>query len=308
MSRSALVIGEALIDEVVEGDRVSRHPGGSPANVALGLARLDVVTRFHTAIGNDPDGERIQRYLSKPGVILTAGSVTNMPTSRAMAMLGQEGSATYRFTLSWDPNHLDDLGSPKLIHTGSLGAFLQPGSDVTRDIIRRGRSRGALTTFDPNIRPSLLPEPDRTLASFEDLAFCTQLTKLSDEDAEYLYPGMPPEDVLDLLVEGGVSVAAITRGDKGAYLASGGNRVSIPSLRTRVADTVGAGDSFMAALIWALTFDGAGWDGGQISADRLEAIGGTAAQAAAITVSRPGADLPYLAELQTPVSAGLTTT
>ena len=94
MSRSALVIGEALIDEVVEGDWVSRHPGGSPANVALGLGRLDVVTRLHTAIGDDVDGELIRRQLSASGVTVTAGSVTSAPTSKAVAVLAQDGSAT----------------------------------------------------------------------------------------------------------------------------------------------------------------------------------------------------------------------
>ncbi len=298
MSMTALVVGEALIDEVVDGDRVSRHPGGSPANVALGLARLGVVTLLHTAIGDDAEGELIDRHLSASGVTMTAGSVTSAPTSKAVAALAQDGSATYRFTLSWEPAYLDDLGSPTLIHTGSIGAFLQPGSEVTRDIIRQGQRLGALISFDPNIRPSLMPEPDRTRASFEELAFSTQLTKLSEEDAAYLYPGIPPEDVLDLLLDGGVSVVAITRGGEGAYLASGGDRVSIPSVRTGVADTVGAGDSFMAALIWALAFDGDGWDGRPISADRLELIGGTAAHAAAVTVSRSGADLPTLRDLQ----------
>ena len=91
----------------------------------------------------------------------------------------------------------------------------------------------------------------------------------------------------------------VTRGEKGAYLASGQARVSVPPVRTHVADTVGAGDSFMAALIWALAFEGAGWDGRALPADRLEAVGKTAARAAAITVSRPGADLPYLVDLQT---------
>lgn len=296
-SLKALVVGEALIDEVVDGDRVSRHPGGSPANVARGLARLDVETAIHTTIGNDADGRLIYRHLSESGVSVTPRSVTSAQTSKAVAVISQDGSATYQFAMSWNPSQLADLGSPTLIHAGSLGAFLKPGSRVTGDIIKRGRDRGALISFDPNIRPSLMPEPDEARASFEELTWSTHLTKLSDEDAQYMYPGTPPEKVLDLLLDRGVSVAAITRGAEGAYLASGENRVSIPSVRTRVADTVGAGDSFMAALIWALGFDGPGWDGGPISADRLESVGEIAARAAAITVSRPGADLPNLRDL-----------
>jgi fructokinase len=295
---TALVVGEALIDEVVEGDRISRHPGGSPANVALGLARLGVVTVFHTAIGDDADGDLIDRHLSASGVTITAESVTTAPTSEAVATLAPDGSATYRFTLSWDPARLDDLESPTLIHTGSIGAFLQPGSAVTRDIIERALPLGALISFDPNIRPSLMPEPETSRVLFEELAFSTHLTKLSDEDAEYLYPGRAPEDVLDLLLDGGVSVAVITRGGEGACLASGDDRVSISAVRTEVVDTVGAGDSFMAALIWALSFDRGRWDGRPISADRLRLIGDTAARAAAVTVARPGADLPSLGDLQ----------
>lgn len=298
MSRTALVIGEALIDEVVDGGRVSRHPGGSPANVALGLARLEVDTLLHTAIGDDDDGALIERHLRASGVSLTAGSVTSAPTSKAVATLAEDGSATYRFAVRWDPASLDDLASPTLIHTGSLGAFLRPGSRVVRDIIRRGRRGGALISFDPNIRPSLLPEPERMRASFEGIALRSGLTKLSDEDAEFLYPGAPVEDVLDILIAGGVSVAAITRGGEPAYLASGTHRVAVPSVRTRVVDTIGAGDSFMAALIWALAFDGSGWDGEPVSAGRLEAVGETAALAAAMTVSRRGADLPRAGELQ----------
>ena len=298
MSRSALVIGEALIDEVVEGGRVGRHPGGSPANVALGLARLDVATRLHTAIGDDVDGELIRRQLSGSGVTVTAGSVTDAPTSKAVAVLARDGSATYRFAMGWDPAPLDDLGSPTLIHTGSLGAFLQPGSEVARGTVTRGRGLGALISFDPNIRASLLPGPDATRASFEEFVSSAHLVKLSEEDAEYLYPGTPPERVLDLLVDGGVGVAAITHGGEGARLASGGDRMRVPSVVTSVADTVGAGDSFMAALIWALAFDGDGWNGGPIAADQLESIGRTAARAASITVSRAGADLPSLEDLR----------
>ena len=96
-----------------------------------------------------------------------------------------------------------------------------------------------------------------------------------------------------------MAVAGITRGSRGAQLASGAERVIVPPVRTTVADTVGAGDSFMAALIWALIFEGGDWDGQPIPRPRLEDVGGAAALAAAITVSRPGANLPRLDELIT---------
>ncbi|MBG6056047.1 fructokinase [Salinibacterium sp. CAN_S4] len=297
MNAGALVVGEALIDEVLEGDRVSRHVGGSPANVALGLARLGVPTRLHTAIGADEDGQLIRTLLSDSGAALTEESVTDVSTSRATATLAVDGSASYEFTLSWDPRPLDDLGSPTVIHTGSLGAFLEPGNEISADIVRRGRGSGAIVTFDPNIRPSLIRDALTARSRFEALASSSHVTKLSDEDAEFLYPSRSIDFVLDALVDAGVAVVGITRGGHGARLASGAERVTVPPVVTSVADTVGAGDSFMSALIWALIFNGEGWDGQPIPQRRLERIGSIAASAASITVSRPGADLPKLDEL-----------
>lgn len=299
MNGGALVVGEALIDAVVDARGVTRHPGGSPANVALGLARLGVATRLHTAIGDDEDGRLIRNHLADSGVTLTAESETGATTSNAVATLADDGSATYEFALSWNPRGLEELGAPVVIHVGSLGASLEPGCEVTSDIIGRGRAGGALITFDPNIRVGLVQDANRTRERAMAFARASDLVKLSDEDAEFLFPGRPLEEVLDLLVDGGAAVVGITRGSRGALLASGSGRVAISPVVTPVADTVGAGDSFMAALIRSLVFEGAGWDGRPISQERLETVGSTVARAAAITVSRPGADLPHLHELTT---------
>jgi fructokinase len=299
MNAGALIVGEALIDEVVGGDSVRRHPGGSPANVALGLSRLNVPTRLHTAIGADADAKIIRSHLAGAGVALTTESVTDSPTSKAAATLVPDGSATYQFALRWDPRNLEQLGAPEVVHTGSLAAFLDPGLNITRDIVDRSRAAGAFVSFDPNVRPSLAPDAERSRELFTAFAFSSDLIKLSDEDAEFLFPGKSNGYVLDLLIDAGAAVAGITRGSNGALLASGEHRISIPAVATEVADTVGAGDSFMATLIWALIFEGGGWDGATISIERLAAIGGRAALSAAITVSRPGADLPFLDELMT---------
>lgn len=298
MNARALVVGESLIDEVIESGGTRRHPGGSPANVALGLARLKVDTRFHTAIGDDDDGELIRRHLVSSGVQLTAESVTSAPTSTATATLAADGSATYEFALTWNPRPLDDLGAPQVIHTGSLAALLEPGCHTVCDILQRGRAGGALITFDPNIRPSLLPDSRAARDRFTAVAAMSHITKLSDEDAEYLFPGRSLDHVADALIRAGVSIAAITLGSNGAYLVSGSDRVTIAPVATSVADTVGAGDSFMAAMVWALVFRGDGWDGGPVASRRLEEIGATAARAAAITVSRPGADLPAISDIE----------
>jgi len=294
----ALVIGEALIDEVTDGVHARRHPGGSPANVAIGLGRLGVDVTFHTAIGADADGEMIAANLRRSGVVLTEESWTTTPTSRAIARLNAEASATYDFRVDWSPHPLrHGPGHRRVVHGGSIGAFLHPGAEIVRESFRAARRGGGLVTFDPNIRPALLPGRERTVKSFELLAGSSHLTKLSDEDAAFLYPGATIDDVLNRLIEMRVPVAAVTLGSRGARLASGDVRIDIPSVVTDVVDTVGAGDSFMAALIWALVFRDWQWSGGVVPGRILRSVGFTATRAAAITVSRRGADLPNAAEL-----------
>lgn len=293
----ALVIGEALIDEVVTGDGVERHPGGSPANVAVGLARLGVPTDFHTTLGHDSDGALVAEHLAAVGVRLTPGSWTDAPTSVATARIGADGSAGYVFRVSWAPTEPPSAGPAELVHTGSIAAFLGPGAEVVRAAMTRARAGGAVTTFDPNIRPALLPDAPASRRIFAALAAQSDIVKLSDEDADFLFPGAPLAAVLDELVSSGVRVAAVTRGAGGALLASGQHSAVVDSVPTAVADTVGAGDTFMAALIWALCFEGiAPADGAPfaetITEDRLAEAGRAAAHAAAITVSRVGADLP----------------
>jgi fructokinase len=299
MSGDVLVVGEALMDEVVEAAGTRRHPGGSPANVALGLGRLGVETRLHTAIGDDEDGRLIRAHLESAGVSLTPESLVDGPTSHAVASLAADGSATYRFALGWDPRDLDDPGEPRLIHTGSIAAFLEPGWQVAKRIIRHSSEAAPLITFDPNIRPGLVGDPETCRERFAGFAAVSDVIKLSDEDAAFLFPGEPLPLVLDRLLAAGAVVAAITRGAEGAFLGSGSHRAAIPPVEVSVADTVGAGDAFMAALIWSLVFDDdGGWDGSALDGPRLQRIGEAAARAAAITVSRPGADLPVLNELR----------
>lgn len=297
MSAEALVIGEALIDVVVDGDVTVRHPGGSPANVALGLARLGIPTRLHTAVGDDADGRHIRAHLADSGVTVTPQSVTAWPTSEAVATLSADGSASYEFSLDWDPHDLEDLAAPRLVHTGSLGAFLRPGCQVTRHIVRRAQAAGAVVSFDPNVRPDLVGEAAVARERFADLASVSSITKMSDEDADFLFPAEPLDDVLGFLLASGAAVAAITRGGAGAVLGSGEHRVEVAAAPAAGGDTIGAGDTFMAALLWALVFGDEPWTGHAVSAQRLAAVSSIAVKAAALTVSRAGADLPWKREL-----------
>jgi fructokinase len=287
-----IVVGEALVDVVSTSEGTVEHPGGSPANVAYGLARLGVRTSLLTSIGDDEYGALIEHHLGSAGVALLPGSKSPGRTASATATLGADGSASYEFDISWDLPPVHPADFPKVLHTGSIASFLTPGAGAVKNLLERAH-RECLVSYDPNIRPALLGSHAEALAVFEDLAPLTDVVKLSDEDAQWLYPGLAFGDAASRILELGAGLAVITMGSAGSLLATPAARVQIPSVKTTVADTIGAGDSYMAALIYGLLCRST--DG--LAPSVLETLGRTASKAAAITVGRPGANPPTLEEL-----------
>lgn len=287
-----LVVGEALVD-VVAG---TAHPGGSPLNVAVGLARLGIPTLLHTRFGADGHGGLIAEHLQESGVHVTTSSVTADPTSVAEATIGADGSATYAFAVDWTPAALAVDPSPAAVHLGSFSALMEPGATTTEKIVRQLHDT-ATVSYDPNARPALMGTADEARPRIERLIALADVVKASDEDVAWLYPDAPLADVLQGWLALGPALAVVTRGGDGAdaLAASGAVHVDAPS--TEVVDTIGAGDSFMAALLAAL--DDRDLLGGTrrealraISGDELADVVRFAIRCAAITVSRPGADPP----------------
>jgi len=300
----ALVIGEALVDVVRRPDgSVDAHPGGSPANVALGLGRLGRDVELLTHLADDENGALVMRHLEGSLVTLAEGSVTADRTSVATAHLDAAGAATYDFDLTWalDPA-AKPLPGPLVVHTGSIAAVLQPGgADVLR-LIERFRDT-ATVTYDPNARPALMGEPAGALAAIEAVIALTDVVKVSDEDIQWLDRHTSVDDVAARWLGLGPAFVVVTRGGDGATAyVQGGRRVDVAALRVEVVDTVGAGDSFMSGLIDGLW--GAGLLGASqrdelraIDLDALARILGRCVRIGAITVSRAGANPPTSAEM-----------
>lgn len=288
----ALVIGEALIDIVeAEGRPPTEHVGGSPANVALGIARLGTPVRLHSALARDRRGHTIARTLRASGAEVDARSWSLNSTSTARARLDATGSAEYAFDIEWSIPEPPLRRGASLVHVGSLGMFLDPGASAVRAFVKRLPAE-VVVTVDPNIRPRLLPDREGAVQSALEIAQRADVLKLSDEDAAWLWPGTRPDDVVALLLEAGARVIALTCGSKGAELASAYGRVHVPAPHVEVVDTVGAGDSFMAALAAQLLGEHVGATRRQVDSATLTRLGSLAARAAAITVTRAGADLP----------------
>ncbi|MEZ0094765.1 carbohydrate kinase [Streptacidiphilus sp. EB129] len=308
-----LVIGEALADILTDAEgRRQVHPGGSPANVALGLARLGHPVRLATRVGRDEYGRLLRDHLGRSGVQLAEGSVVDGGTSTATAVLTADGVASYEFDLEWalPQRSLAQWSAPDGIahlHTGSLATSLAPGAAQVFAAVRS--ARGATTiSYDPNLRPALLGPPDWERPGVEALVAASDLVKASAEDLAWLCPDEDARTVAARWAQAGPALVVLTLGEHGALAFWRRGSCAVPPEPTRVVDTVGAGDSFMAALLSGLIR--AGLLGGTTARARLWAAGGEAdadpgvvaalslaARAAAITCARPGADPPTGAEL-----------
>ncbi|MGH3444018.1 MAG: carbohydrate kinase family protein [Nocardioidaceae bacterium] len=291
--RRFLVVGESLVDVVTRPDgSVSRAAGGSPLNVAVGLARLGVPTRLVTRIGEDRDGETVGAHLRASGVHVEGG--WSAATSTATALLDGHGSASYDFELTWDLPGQPALDPVLGVHVGSLGTVLEPGRAAVLALL--AQRPDCLIGYDPNPRPAFVEDPDKAWRAVLEVAAYARLVKLSDEDARLLAPGLADDDVAQALLDAGSELVVLTRGADGAEAFSAGLRVRVPGVPVHVVDTVGAGDSFTAGLLAVLVEWGVEHPA-ELDAERLERLARAGATGAAVTCSRPGADPPWRSEL-----------
>ncbi len=292
-SAEALVIGESLIDIVTTSSGTHEYPGGSPANVAYGLSKLGTETALWTALGDDRLGAIVRAHLDSAGVEVLEWAKPLTSTSTANVQLADDGSAEYEFSVDWSIQEVNLPWLPSLLHIGSAAAFTDPGCQAVENAVLQCAGK-SIVTFDPNIRPELIPPHRESLAAFERIAAMANVVKLSDEDAHWLFPGRSNSEVAEHILTLGPDLVVITRGALGAMLTSADTAIMVPPVPTTVADTIGAGDSYMAALIFSiLAAPDAAY--GAVS---LERMGRVAAAAAAITVGRSGANPPFLAELE----------
>lgn len=293
-----VVVGEALVDVVVSPEGgTARRPGGSPLNVAVGLSRLGEATGLLTRVGPDPDGDLVRAHLAASNVQLL-GDHRSAATGVAAARLTAAGDAGYEFTIDWDLPRSSLPAGATALHFGSLGAVLRPGSDAVVALVEEAAAAGLPISYDPNVRPAITPEVGEAWPEVCRQAGLADLVRLSEEDAELLRPGKAPTEVAAQFLDCGARVVVITSGDGPTVALSASGEAAVDTPRAEVVDTVGAGDSFMAALVVATlrdrSADPRGWSPGS---DDLVRYVGSAHAAAAVTVTRAAADPPWRHEL-----------
>ncbi len=296
-----VVAGESLVDVVVDRDGdSSESPGGSPLNVAVGLARLDIAAILISQVGHDERGGLVVQHVSASGSEIVAVPTSTGRTSVATAHLDQTGAARYDFDIDWTLPR-QELPTCRALHVGSLGTMLEPGRESVLDLVEQACARHVFVSYDANLRETFMDDRERTWRDVRSLGSRCTLVKLSDEDAELLDPGSDPDDVARTLLRGErTRLVLLTRGAKGATAFVEGSEISGHPRPIEVVDTVGAGDAFMAATLAQISdLDAFGAPGVDLPLDddTLGRLVRGSIEVAAVTCERRGANPPRREDL-----------
>ncbi|MFL5953787.1 MAG: carbohydrate kinase family protein [Gaiellaceae bacterium] len=300
-----VVGGEALVD-LVEQDGVL-HPvaGGGPFNTAVALGRLGLAVAYLGTLSGDEYGAMLAQRLVDAGVDVSLVRSSDAATPLAVVRRGDDGASSYAFYLTGTsfgdlpPDALPPLPDGAwAIHVGTLALAVDPPAATYEALLEREAAE-RIIFLDPNVRPAVFGDPGVYRERFERLAGLATVVKLSEDDASWIYPGLEPEAVLDRVLVLGPRLVALTLGRDGAIAASADGRARVPAMPVIVVDTVGAGDSFGAALLAALFEQGALKPGAPrpLGDSLLEHALTYAVSAAAITCTRTGAVPPSRAEI-----------
>ena len=308
---SVLVIGEALVDVVhgINGD-IKNIPGGSPANTAVALARLGTKTYMKARTSSDQFGTEIRNYLTNQNVNLDYSLVVDSPSSVIDAVIQKDGSAKYEANLNgaadygWTFAELNQEIDPdiQIIQLGSLTSYVEPGAtNVEKWFAHLRQSDKYLLTFDPNIRHPLDGQNEKDVRNrAKRLASLSHVVKASDEDLNWIFSNDNPKDSAIKIIESGASLVFVTLGKKGAFAVNKKHEIiEVLAKEIDVIDTIGAGDTFAAALITQLLENS--WinenELEKLKTTDLTAILTNCALAATITCSRQGANPPHRLEV-----------
>ncbi len=300
--------GEALIDFLprpgADGITFRPSPGGSPFNVAIAIARLGTAAGFFGGLSSDFFGDMLRQALRDSGVDLTFVANTERPSTLAFVNL-DAGDARYAFFDQGSAGRMlteaDLPAFPRTVaglHFGSFSLAAEPCGSALEALMQREQTDRVIS-LDPNIRPTLIHNRDGYLARLDRLVEMSDIVRLSREDLGWIAPEASFEELAARWLARGARLVILTRGSEGATALAGKHAVSIPGVPTQVVDTVGAGDTFTAGFLARLDKLGLLTKRGiaGLGRDALTDTLSFAAKAAAVTVSRAGANPPWLREL-----------
>lgn len=287
------------------GMALEARVGGSPFNVAVGLARLGRPVAFFGAISKGFLGERLVHALREEGVDTSAIARVDAPTTLGLVGLDAQGVASYSFYGEGGADR--QLSAAALervppaaaaIHVGSFAMVVEPIASTLRALVEREHDR-ILVSYDPNVRLNVDPDLTRWRSALDWMLTRAHVVKISEEDLGLLHPDASATDFIDRALAHGVRLVVVTRGASGAVARTASRYAAASALAVPLVDTVGAGDAFQSALLaWFGENDALRIDAiAPSTEDRLEEALRFACAAASLACSRRGADLPTRDEL-----------
>jgi fructokinase len=301
-----VVTGEALIDLIDEGGALRPHLGGGPFNTAVSLGRLGAPVGFLGRLSTDEFGKLLTACLAESGVDQRYTLSSSAPTPLALVQKTGDGDHTFSFYLAETAYadlavaDLPALGAEVVaVSAGTLGLATDPPRRAIEALLERESERRVIV-IDPNVRPAVAGEPAAFCRRLEQWAGFSHVIKLSDADAQWLYPDRSPESVADALLARGVLLVVVTLGAAGALAKTAAAGARVPAPAVDVIDTVGAGDAFGAAFLQWL------WARNRLAVDAIRALDRDAladalrfaAAVGALQCARAGAKPPTLAEVE----------
>jgi fructokinase len=300
------VAGEALVDLIEDGGGLHPYPGGGPYNTAVALGRLGVPVAFLGRLSHDPFGRLLEAGLAESGVDRRYVLHGPAPTPLALIHATDDGDHTFSFYLAgtaYADVVLDDLPSLDrgvgALSVGTLALATDPPATAFEQLMARESGR-RLVVVDPNIRAGVCGDHDAYVQRFESWADFAHVIKLSDDDSDWLYPGVAYEAVVEAILARGARLVVLTLGSEGAIARTSAAHIRVAAHHVDVVDTVGAGDAFGAGLLFRL------WKTGRLEAqaaglmdeDELADLLSIASAVAALQCSRAGATPPWVDEVE----------
>lgn len=302
MKNDVCAFGEILIDFTSDGTNASgtrlfaQHPGGAPANVAVGVSRLGGKAAFIGKTGDDMHGTLLKGVLDEEGVdVSNLVQDDSVFTTLAFVDVNDEGERTFSFArkpgadtqMRFEEMDKDLIDNSKIFHVGSLSLTHEPARSATYDAVDLAKDHGVMISYDPNYRASLWDSEQTAIKFMRSLIEKADIMKISDEETALLTDFEAPEEAAKALLDQGVSIAAVTLGSEGALIANKEGSRRVPGFKSKVADTNGAGDSFWSAILTQIAQSGKKAE--ELSLDELAEFTRFANGVAALTVRKHGA-------------------
>lgn len=260
-----ITLGELLIDLTQRGSdengngEFTAYPGGAPANVAVAASRLGATAGFIGKVGNDAFGRSLADTLKKDNVDISGLYYEDShPTTMAIVSVDETGEREFAFYR--DPGADTQLtvdeaisalsaNMPKILHVGSLSMTTSPSKEACEEAVKYAKENGAVISYDPNYRAALWDSEEHAIEMMKALLPYADILKVSDEEMVMLTGSEDFEEGSRILAECGAGLVLVTLGADGVFVRMGGKSATVPGFKVQVADTNGAGDTFLGAML-----------------------------------------------------------